>query len=229
MQVSFIMVEPAVPENIGAAARALNTMGFEDLRLVNPIDHLSEKARWLAHGSVHLLEQAKVFTSMEEAIKDLDFVIGTTAKRRSVKNDYYLPEDARELTIKKGRSITTLGIIFGREECGLSNEELAKCDIASTINLKNPYPSLNLAQCVMLYSYVFANLSRKPVEQNSTGNGARRLYSELKEQSKFILEEMNIKEDSVLYRRMMERLSTANEDDVRLFLSFAKNFRRKFE
>ena len=87
MEVSFILVEPAGPENVGAAARAIKTMGFDDLRLVNPCDHLDMKARMLAHASNDILENAKVYQSFEEAIKDIDFVFATSAKQRWVKLD----------------------------------------------------------------------------------------------------------------------------------------------
>jgi len=71
MKVHFILVEPAVPENIGAAARALKTMQFSSLRLVNPCDHLHVKARMLAHGAQDVLENAKIFYSLEAALEDV--------------------------------------------------------------------------------------------------------------------------------------------------------------
>ncbi|MDZ7606531.1 MAG: TrmH family RNA methyltransferase [Cyclobacteriaceae bacterium] len=86
---------------MGAAARALKTMGFSELRLVNPTNHLSDKARWLAHGSTDILDNAKVFTSLEDALIDVDFSIGTTAKERSAKQDYYPPEEAKEIVQSK--------------------------------------------------------------------------------------------------------------------------------
>lgn len=229
MLISFILVEPAVPENIGAAARALNTMGFNDLRLVNPANHLADKAKWLAHGSISVLEKAKLFTSFEAAVADLDFIIGTTAKKRSARYDYYRPEVAKEILFSKSGVVSKAGIVFGREESGLKNHELAQCDIASSIPLKNQYPSINLAQSVMLYAYVFSELPKEAEKHKTINLHPTPLYRELKENAKSILAKINIEKDSVMYGRMMERLATANEDDVRLFLSFAKNFNRIFE
>ena len=222
-----MLVEPAVPENIGAAARAINTMGFCELRLVKPSNHLADKAKWLAHGSIDILEKAAVFDNFPEAIDDLDFVIGTTAKSRSAKHDYYSPEEARQLVGKKGASIHKVGIIFGREESGLTNQELALCDIASSIPLKNPYPSINLGQSVMLYSYVFSSLTSSGTKQPSAPD--ERLYKELKQRTKNILGTLEISQDTVLHHRILERLARTNEDDARLFLSFAKKLRHKFE
>jgi tRNA/rRNA methyltransferase len=81
MQIFFILVEPAVQENVGAAARAIKTMGFSRLILVNPCDYLSGPARWLAHGSGEILDNAQVFPSLKEAIVNFDFVVGTSAKK----------------------------------------------------------------------------------------------------------------------------------------------------
>lgn len=82
---TFILVEPAVPENAGAAARAMKTMGFTDLRIVAPGHdspiHLTEKALTLAHGSREILAGAMIFSSLAEAVHDLDFLVATTARR----------------------------------------------------------------------------------------------------------------------------------------------------
>lgn len=223
------MVEPAVPENIGAAARALNTMGFNELRLVNPTNHLADEAKWLAHGSVEILENARLYSNFNEAIRDLDFVIATTAKKRSSKYDYYSPEAVKGIVESKGNSINEIGIVFGREASGLTNEELSLCDIASTISLNKPYPSLNLAQSVMLFAYVFSSLQNTDDENNTINKVDGRIYHELKLKSQLILQQSGISSDSVLYHRMLERIATTNEDDAKLFLSFAKKFMLEFE
>ena len=71
MNIYFILVEPAVPGNIGAAARAIKTMGYSNMRLVNPCDHLSIEAKMLAHASGEILEEAELFSGLEEAIADI--------------------------------------------------------------------------------------------------------------------------------------------------------------
>jgi len=229
VDISFILVEPAVPENIGSAARAINTMGFTDLRLVNPTNHLADEARWLAHGSNEILENAKVFDHFDKAISDLDFVIGTTAKERSAKHDYYSPGSARKLIEIKTGVVSKVGIVFGREESGLKNEELACCDIASTIPLANPYPSLNLAQSVMLYAYVFSGLKKSNKSGDILSKENSHLFQELKSVSSGILQFLKIGKGSNLHHRILERMATINQDDAHLFLSFAKKFKQKFE
>jgi tRNA/rRNA methyltransferase len=228
MEISFLLIEPAVPENIGAAARALNTMGFHDFRLINPTNHLADEAKWLAHGSHDILNNAMVFNTFNEAIADLDFIIGTTAKQRSVKNDYYSPEKAKDIMIKKGDSIKKVGIVFGREESGLTNEELLSCDIASTVTIKTPYPSINLAQSVMLYAYIFSTLDNKDSGYSQKIQN-QRIYHELKSNAHHIFTKLQISEDSVIYHRILERIATSSEEDAKLLLSFAKYFKSVFD
>ena len=158
MEISFVITEPATPENVGAAARALKTMGYSDLRLVNPCDHLSAPARWMAHASEDILEKAQVFLSLEEAVESCDFIVGTTAKQRNVRHDYLPLQQLAEFLEKKEKVIRRVAIVFGREESGLSNKELGFCDLLTTVPLNSPYPSLNLAQAVMLYAYELSSL-----------------------------------------------------------------------
>jgi len=87
--IHFILVEPSLPENICASARALKTMGFFRLRLVKPVDYLCDRAKWVAHGSVDILETAKVFPSLKQAVQEIDFVVGTTVRKRTFKQNYY--------------------------------------------------------------------------------------------------------------------------------------------
>lgn len=233
MKVAFVLVEPAVPENIGAAARAIKTMGFTELRMVNPANHLADKARWLAHGSGDVLDSAKIFSSLAEAIADLDFTIGTTAKNRSTKADYHAPEIALQIAKSKEEVISGIGIVFGREESGLTNEELRQCDIASTIQLANPYPSINLAQSVMIYAYIFSNLilfnKNTNVSPGAKEPSAPYAYTELKNSTARLLSLLEIDRNENLYYRMLERVASASADDTKLLLSFVKKALSKFD
>ncbi len=229
MEVVFVLVEPAVPENIGAAARSLKTMGFTKLRLVKPTDHLADEARWLAHGSNDVLESAFVYDTFSNAISDLDFIIGTTAKKRSAKEDYYTPEEAKEIVNKKSDTVSSIGIVFGREESGLTNQEVKKCDIVSSIPLNNPYPSINLAQSIMIYAYIFSDLKKDDLPEAADNFGDTRLYSELRSAATNIFDQLELMNNENLYHRMMERIASVSSDDARLLLSFAKKFRQKFD
>lgn len=170
MQICFVLVEPQVPENIGAAARALKTMGFADLRLVNTSNHQRPQAQWLAHGSTELLEQAQVFDSLAEALADCSLAIGTTAKLRNGFRALLTPEQLGAQLRQQQAQLQRVAIVFGREDRGLSNEELGCCQLASTIPLVNSYPSLNLGQAVMLYAYALASVAAEVRHQKPAKN-----------------------------------------------------------
>ncbi len=136
MKFTFILVEPAVPENVGATARAIKTMGFRNLALINPCEYLSGPARWLAHASEEILENALIFPTLHEAVQEFDFIIGTSAKRRSVKHDYLSLSKLPELLESKGNTVRRTAIVFGREESGLGNEELKLCDLVTAVPMK---------------------------------------------------------------------------------------------
>ena len=221
MVITFILVNPAVPENIGASARAMNTMGVQDLRLVNPGEYLNDRARMLAHGSHHILEKASVYSSLSEAIQDVDFVIGTTAKKRSAKEDYYPAERLSEYLRKKGETISRIALIFGREESGLTNDEITHCDLVSSIPMNASYPSLNLSQAVMIYAYLLSEFSQTQGKKSGR-NDQPPSYPHLKEKVEKILGQTRIKENMTLYNRILERLVLLEEDDIHLLHSITE-------
>lgn len=157
MELVFVLVEPARPENVGAAARALKTMGFAKLRLVNPCD-LSREARWVAHESTELLDQAQQYPSLQAALADVDFSIASSARRRLDHDDYLSPAECRSALAGKVASVRRAALVFGRESSGLTGAELALCDAATTVPLAVAQPSLNLAQAVMLYAWELSAL-----------------------------------------------------------------------
>lgn len=161
MEIVFVLVEPARGENVGAAARALKTMGFSRLWLVNPCD-LSREARWVAHESHELLDQARHFSSLGEALAEVDFSIASSARRRLDHDDYLSPAECRQALAGKTGSIGRAALVFGREASGLSGEELALCDAATSVPLAVEQPSLNLAQAVMLYAWELSALNHAP-------------------------------------------------------------------
>ena len=221
MQIHFILVEPKVPENIGAAARAIKTMGFSSLRLVNPFDNLHERAQWLAHASIDILEKATIFSSLQEAITDVDYIIGTTAKRRSVKHDYHHCNELTSIINAKSKSIDQVAIVFGREESGLTNDELKLCDILSTVPMRKKYPSLNLAQAVMIYTYSLSDLAFTTKKRNEKVPEISK-YSIMKEELVKILVQTGLSPYRNLYNRILERAALLNDTDLNLFLSLVR-------
>ncbi|MBN1414005.1 MAG: tRNA/rRNA methyltransferase [Bacteroidales bacterium] len=225
MEVFFILVEPAVPENIGASARAIKTMSFNRLRLVNPCDYLSIEARKLAHGSLDVLTAAEVFSSLDQAIHDIDFIIGTSAKSRRIKHDYYPAEQMVEFIKRKGTTINAAGIVFGREEYGLTTEEAHRCDIICSIPMAAKYPSLNLSQAVMIMAYELSALQMNKNVRSSKYPESLTLKA-ARAQIEEVLASIGLISNKVLYDRIIERINAAGEDDLHLLYSVCKFFRK---
>ncbi len=203
---------------MGAAARAMKTMGFSSLRLIDPCDHLHEEARMLAHGSFDILENAVVFDTFEKAVSDLDLLVCTTAKERTAKHEYHSSRDLRQQLEKKSGQLEKVGILFGTEESGLPNTLILQSDLAVSIPMNTTYPSLNLGQSVMVVAYELSPLNTldKPGQSLSkSGEG----FGELKSKTKELLTHAGIPEGTPLYHRIMERLATLGANDIPLFLS----------
>jgi tRNA/rRNA methyltransferase len=218
MNVSFILVNPTVPENIGATARAIKTMGFNDLRLVNPCDFMCEKALMLAHGSHNILQNATVYPTLSYAIEDIDFSFATSAKQRWVKQNIIPINDLRSFIETKSKTVNTIALVFGGEESGLSNEDIALCDRITTIPIAAPYPSLNLAQAVMVFAFTLSSvkMDKKKQARKGTSNHG---FKPLKEKVGNVLSEIGISNQSLVHGRVLERLTEISDEDVNLIHS----------
>jgi tRNA/rRNA methyltransferase len=223
MEYYFILVEPAVPANVGAAARAIKTMGFSRMRLVNPCDHLGQEARMLAHASEEILENARLFNGLEAAVADLDLAIATTAKTRDAREEFHDVADLPGIIRSKGVTVQSIGLVFGREESGLTNDEIRGCDLASTIPMKQKYPSLNLGQAVMIFAYVLSALEM-PGSGKPSGSKDQEGFRAMMEKSKKVLLDLDINSNPALYYRILERLATLGEDDIHLIHSVLNRY-----
>lgn len=148
--ITFILVRPRYPGNIGAAARAIKNMGFSKLHLVQPaVPPTDLEAKRLAVGAAPLLKKARVFETIEATTKGMHFLVGTSRRTGKYRNDF-IPLPSLKEKIPAGQKI---GILFGAEERGLTNRELAHCNLVTTIPADPKFPSLNLAQAVMVVGY----------------------------------------------------------------------------
>ncbi|WGL61152.1 RNA methyltransferase [Pigmentibacter sp. JX0631] len=150
--ICIILVCPEHPSNIGSVARAMNNMGVSELRLVNPCDYLkhgSESAMSLAMHSHTILLNAKVYSSLQDAVSDKNFIIGTTNRIRGHHKFLHSAWTIKEL-LKTNNDFT---FVFGRESSGLTNSEIDLCNHLLTIPTFGTSHSLNLAQAVMVVLY----------------------------------------------------------------------------
>ncbi len=209
MEIYFILVRPAVPENVGAAARALKTMGFTKLRIVGSVAHREKAARILAHASHEILDNAETFDDLPSALADIDFSIATSAKDRHNRRYSLTPAELRTSIASKINLLTRVAIVFGCEESGLSNTELTFCDSLSAIPLATDYPSLNLSQAVMLYAYELSVLKSVATVPANVGE-----WRSLKTRIEKFLTNLEIEPDSKLARWADERCALLAQDDV---------------
>ena len=148
--ISIVLVETTHAGNIGAAARAMKTMHFDDLRLVRPCKYKTAESLARASGADEIVTEARVFDTLEEALADRVRVFGTSARSRSL--DWApkaLPEVAQSILSETHAT----AIVFGRERSGLTNEELALCDGRLLIPANPAFSSLNLASAVQIVTY----------------------------------------------------------------------------
>lgn len=157
-QVSIVLVSPQGPLNVGSVCRVMANFGISDLRLVEPeADFLSDPARKMAVKAGFLLEQARLFPTLQDALADCQLSIGTTRRFGKYREDLVHPDQAAvqalPLTVS-GR----VALVFGREDKGLLTEELDLCQTLMTIPTEDAIGSMNLAQAVTVVLYEFYKL-----------------------------------------------------------------------
>ena len=151
-RISFILVRPTEPGNIGAAARAIKNMGFQRLELVSPVPFLTEESKAMACQARDVLERAKIYKTLRAAIAGKSLIVGTTRRlgsRRGLIMD--VRQAARRMVEAAGSN--RVAVLFGNEHSGLTNRDLDECGLVLTIPSSLEFPSLNLAQSVMIAAY----------------------------------------------------------------------------
>jgi len=229
--VHFILVEPESPGNVGSVARAMKTCGFNKLILVNPCDLDTPESRMMAHRSMDILKSARIFSSFNMAISDMRLTVGTTMRRRHFKFPFYTPEEIGKKFLETAPE-HPVAIIFGRESSGLSNEELLKCHLHSTIPTATQNPALNLSQAVMIYAYTFFQcLNNLPVSYRydlASQYELEKLYEHLvssMDRVNFVPRD-GIDNFIVRFKRLLGR-SMAEKRDVRLLHKLLQIFETK--
>src|SRR3984893_9348166 len=155
-----ILVEPQLGENIGMAARAMGNFALTRLRIINPRDGWPNiAAQRAAAGADHILEQAQLFDTVEQAVADLTLLFATTARAHDQAKPVVAPAEAAGEIATHAASGGGVGILFGRERYGLQNEEVALANRIITFPVNPGFASLNLAQAVLLMGYEWFKLS----------------------------------------------------------------------
>jgi tRNA/rRNA methyltransferase len=163
--ICIVLVRPKFPENIGSVARAMKNMGLSRLVVVNGCSPLHANAYKLASGAEDILERAEEVFRLREAISEMGCVVGTTSRRGKERDPDLTPEAlVRKLIPLSQKNL--IGLAFGSEKEGLTNEELSLCHLSVKIPSMESFPSLNLAQAVMVVSYeLFKNAMEVPEKE----------------------------------------------------------------
>ena len=151
--IKVVLVGTTHPGNIGAAARAIKTMGLSKLDLVCPKEFPSNEATYRSKAAKDILEKASIHETLFESVKGCEMVIGTSARNRKVPWPVLNPKNASKEINTAVKNNSKVAIVFGREDRGLTNEELGLCNIHIHIPTNEDYSSLNLAQAVQIVTY----------------------------------------------------------------------------
>lgn len=166
---NIILVEPQLGENIGMSARAMANFALDTLDLVNPREGWpNEMAVKAASGANHVIEEANVFGTLEDAISNLNYVYATTARPRDMTKLVLTPEQAAQDMHQRLADNQKVGLLFGRERVGLKNDEIALSDAIVIAPVNAKFASLNIAQAVLLMGYEWFKQSNAPTLGRAT-------------------------------------------------------------
>ena len=153
-QPAFVLVRPQMGENIGAAARAMLNFGLDRMRLVSPRDGWpNQSAVAMASSAGRVLDGALLVERTVDAVADCSFVFATTARQRGLTKPVVTPERAMDMARDRITAGEKVAVLFGPERAGLENDDIALANAIISVPVSPDFPSLNLAQCVLLTGY----------------------------------------------------------------------------
>lgn len=159
----IVLIDAQLGENVGTAVRAMRNCGLEELRLVNPREGwLNEKTVAASSGADAILEKARVYPKIAEAIADLPHILATTARPRDMDKPVLTPREAAGRMCEADGRGERIGILFGPERAGLTNDDVALAEAIIEVPLNPAFASLNLAQAVLLVGYEWFQAARAP-------------------------------------------------------------------
>ncbi|MCY3984258.1 MAG: RNA methyltransferase [Roseovarius sp.] len=166
-RLKFVLVRPQMGENIGGAARAMLNFGLDRMVIVNPRDGWpNAKAVKMASGAGRVLDQAIVVDNVPAALGNSHYVLATTARPRGLTKEVLNPDAAMMEAIRRIRDGQRVAVLFGPERSGLENGEIARSNAIISVPVNPNFPSLNLAQCVLLCAYEWAQ-ARENADMNA--------------------------------------------------------------
>jgi tRNA (cytidine32/uridine32-2'-O)-methyltransferase len=163
-KIRIVLINTSHPGNIGSAARAMKTMGLKNLYLVDPVSFPNRKADEMASNADDIVKNAVVVKTLDEAVADCTLIVGTSTRSRTIPWPLQTP---REFATNTAANPEKIAILFGREQSGLTNEELHRCHYHIQIPSNPEYSSLNLASAVQVIAYELYVASLQNVEEKT--------------------------------------------------------------
>jgi len=160
----IVLIEPQEAGNVGAVARALKNFGFGDLCIVGEHPELLPVAGWWASGADDLLANVRFAATLQEAVADAQLTVATTSMRGRTSPVTFTPKTLGERFAALGGE-QTLALVFGRENSGLTREELVLCQHTAAIPTNERFPTMNLAQAVCVFCYELSLIEPSPAER----------------------------------------------------------------
>jgi tRNA/rRNA methyltransferase len=225
-RIRIVLCRPSHPGNIGAAARAMKTMGLSDLRLIAPQRYPAPEADWMATNAIDVLKAAKLHSSLNESIADCVAAFALSARPRE-----WSPQvlDVRSAAARALASGGKVAFVFGNESAGLTNEELFACQFLVHIPANPEFSSLNLAQAVQVVAYELFVASGAGVplpreEKAATVEDIEGLYAHLEQAalaSEFLLPGVNSRLRE-RWRRLFSRVPRLEREEVNILRGLLK-------
>jgi len=217
--IAIILVRPRFPENMGSVARAMKNMGIHRLIVVDGCSPLHMNAYKLASGAEEILERAEECPTLSEAISGMECIVGTTSETGKERTPLLTPKELATKLIPISKK-NFIGLVFGSEKEGLTNEELSLCHLYARIPSSESFPSLNLAQAVMVLCYELFQSSAATLRQSAkmaSSGQMEKMFAHMESTLLSIgfLEEENPKRIMRTLRRLFGR-SRMEERDVQI-------------
>jgi tRNA/rRNA methyltransferase len=160
----IVLVEPRESGNVGAAARAMKNFGFDELWIVGEHPELLPVAGWWASGADDLIARARFAPALQDALAGTQVTVATTSMRERTTPVTFTPRTLAETFASLGAD-QTLALVFGREDRGLTREELVLCQHTAAIPANASFPTMNLAQALCVFCYELASIAPAPQER----------------------------------------------------------------
>lgn len=203
--IRVILIRPTETGNIGAAARAMKTMGLSDFILVDPKEFPSAKATARASGADDLLASVQVVDDLPAALAGCDLVMGTSARLRDLPWPLLNPREAAEKAWQHREVASKIALVFGSERSGMTNEEMDQCHFQIHIPANDAYSSLNLAASVQVLAYEFRMMALI-ASGGSTTEQARETLADREQMEQFYAHLFAVMEQVGYYRPQQPRL-----------------------